>query len=201
MRIVCLGREVFNGTNPSLLKEILVHVNETLISNELVYSHITVDGMDVYDEPLFFLTEGINLYTEVEIKAIDLNTLSIDTLVSIEEYSSRAIPALNKLADDFYQKPVEESWHKLGELLEGITWFEKSSVYLAKSSALEKYRTSLSHNLNFSNEISILDEAVERQDLVLIGDILKYEFSPRFESLKQEIIQILSKEVKKDAFN
>jgi len=201
MRIVCLGREVFNGTNPSLLKEILVHVNETLISNELVYSHITVDGMDVYEEPLFFLTEGINLYTEVEIKAIDLNTLSVDTLVSIEEYSSRAIPALNKLAEDFYQKPVEESWHKLGELLEGITWLERCSIYLAKSSALENYHTALSQSLNFSNEISILDEAVERQDLVLIGDILKYEFSPRFETLKQEIIQILSREVKKDAFN
>lgn len=201
MRIMLLDQEVYNGKDRSSLKEVFEKVYKMLEENGQIFSHITVDGVDIYDEPVDYLIERGEEVECIEIQTVTAEKFRVDILFSVQEYVDRAVLELENLSGEFYEGATDESWIKLGQLLEGIQWLEKAANFLSTSHSNVNCQSFISQSMYFGNEMKMLNDAVTQQDLILIGDVLKHELYPRFRSIQQEITLILKNEVQSDVIN
>lgn len=85
-------------------------------------------------------------------------------------------------------------------LLEGIAWIADSFVAIDNNSRLRDIVSSYEEWNNYAQDIyslqellGELEEIMESQDTVSIGDILSYEISPLFQSMKEKLEGLVSK--------
>ncbi|MED4780391.1 hypothetical protein [Brevibacillus choshinensis] len=202
MRIMLNNEIIFEGKDISKITDIFDSAYKMIIDKGQVYSHITVDGLDIYENPIESLTASEATVDSVEIKAISLEQFKVDILCSIQEYVSRSISELNRLSEEFYINPDDKAWNEVSQLLEGIQWIEKASMFLSANDTSAEYDHIL-EKCNVQAEMKLLETAVFQNDLVLVGDILKYEIYPRFTDIDHAVGQVLkpNNEVENDVVN
>ena len=122
-----------------------------------------------------------------------------ETMASAAGYLERARPEVENLSGEFYQGPTEETWGKLGQLLEGLQWLVEavSTVdhYLPGKQPASQW------GVEFMEKTKMLQEALDNSDHVLMGDLLQYEISPFFSTLEKEIKELLKTEGFTDDLN
>ncbi|GED67579.1 hypothetical protein BRE01_12810 [Brevibacillus reuszeri] len=202
MRIMLFNEILYDGPNISQITDIFNHAYTLIADKGLVYSHITIDGIEIYEDPLENLFTGRETVEIVEIKAISEEQFKENLLCSIEEYVTRAIPELERLSEKFYINPDTSAWNGISDLLEGIQWIENVAMFFANNGSSEK-NDHMMQKFNISSEVKLLEGAVFQNDLVLVGDILKYEILPRFTDIEHAVGKVLKpkKEVENNVVN
>ena len=202
MRIMLFNEILYDGPDVSQITDAFNHAYTLIADKGLIYSHITVDGIEIYEDPLENLFTGRETVEIVEIKAISEEQFKENLLFSIEKYVSRAIPELEQLSSKFYINPDNKAWNGISDLLEGILWIEKAAMFLATNDSSEK-KDQFLQKFNILSEVKLLEDAVFMNDQVLVGDILKYEILPRFTEIEYTVGQVLrlKKEVENNVVN
>lgn len=177
--------------------EILIQkINEDLEKNKLYFSHLIINGKEVYSDFDEQIMEQINTIEKIELVTKTIDEFINDLTVSLNEYSNRAIPSIKQLTEQFYQSPTEESWGMLQDLLEGLNWMY-STIKSMGNTELNEYKEKLLNVANhFEVELPNLLDAIESHDYILIGDIISYEILPQFESIgsiTEETFQVINK--------
>ena len=183
MKLVVSGEEFHFEFGESTVQVLIDKMFEEAEQHELVFSHVTIDGIDVYENIEEYVREHFESIEHIEMKFITVDELVGGILQSTNEYVERAIPELYALSEECYQSPGTTTWGKLQQLIEGIQWLEQTAVFLEKNRdnpLSSQIDTSL---FSFSNEVLIMGEAIEGQDFILLGDIIQYEIIPKFESI------------------
>jgi hypothetical protein len=117
-----------------------------------------------------------------------LPELLADTFISIQEYLERAIPEVNKLADEFSQEIGQSTWNNFSQLMEGLRFiFDMLEVIDAHQELCYNALQFGTIRANMVEAITVLQEATETQDRVSLSDILRYEIVPLLEKLNNEI--------------
>lgn len=192
--------------NPEIIEQIFNSINEYLNEEDLQFSHLIIDGKEINDNFDSYIVENIESIKEIEVVAVPIAEMVNETIMSTEQYAKNAIPIINKLAEEFYQKPNENTWLQLTDLFEGIQWIIQSltQINLIESSNdivsdYEIWNEYVQEVSKLNDIIPELENAILNKDNILIGDMLLYEIIPVFEIVVEKLGLLISEAVNKDA--
>lgn len=187
-----------------IIRQIFDNINEHLQEENLQFSHLIIDDEEIYDNFDSYIIRNIESIKKIEVVTVSIEEMVNESIMSAEQYAKNAIPIINKLAEEFYQRPNEKTWLQLTELFEGIQWIIQS---LTQINLIESSNDIVSdygiwneyvQEVSKLNIISELENAILNKDSILIGDMLLYEIIPVFEAMTEKLGLLISEAVNKD---
>lgn len=182
MKVYLINEEFFIENDEQGLQKLIDTINETLAEKDVFFSHMIIDGEEVYNEPIDYLAENLRNIKQIDVKVKTIEQFINDLFVSLNKYTYQAIPEIEKLVSDFYQKPSSASWNTLEQLFEGIQWIYQTIKNIDQVNKDHfKWDEYIKVTAIFEAELPNLMNAMESQDSVLIADIVQYEILPQFQ--------------------
>lgn len=118
-----------------------------------------------------------------------------EMFLSAHRYLNRALPEIKKLAEGFYQNPLDTTWQSFLQLLEGIQWlFDFMNHVVQNKDLFGNWVKFEEISTNLQEQLYQLEEAVQSQDMTLIGDTIFFEISGILETAESEILYTIDKE-------
>jgi len=176
--------------NDSGLEKLLQIIEQKAIASELIFSHLVIDGVEIYEDFADYLQANFQNLKEINLQFLPLQQFIQDILQSTGQYLDGVIATIDNLASAVYNQVDSETWQQIDLLLEGIQWlgetfrvmdslpnladmlkdYEQWNLYARDLQELEVVTASLSEPLQFA-------------DHVTVGDIMLYEIKPVMERL------------------
>lgn len=187
--------EVFELENKiKSVEEIFDYIKQALEETEYHFSYMIIDGEDIHDEFELYIEDNIKFIEEIKVMMLTTKDIVKDNLITISEYVERAVPILNKLADEFYREPNSDDWKQVAELSEGIGFIFHTLESIDSMENLNEIVVNYEVWNEYVGEVRSIDQileemtpAIENKDTVLIGDLLSYEIVPVFEKMKEKL--------------
>lgn len=187
MKLLIFNQEYTFENNEKGTNDLIEMVNETLNTENLFFSHLVIDGQEVYTEHADYILEHIEEVMKIKLEVSTVNEFVANLLVSLNEYTKRGIPEVEKVIGEFYQNPTEDSWETLKLLLEGIGWIYQTIKSIDSTKhTIAGWDEFLKSIATFDVELPNLLEAMENRDATLIADIIQYEILPQFRIINAE---------------
>lgn len=194
MKLYILEEEFDLDNNIESIEEIFDYIKQALEETDYNFSYMRIDGEDIYDEFEIFLEDNIKSIKKVETIMLTTKEIIINNLLTINEYVEGAVPIINSLANNFYEKPESGDWKQLTQLTEGIGFilhtFENINTMENLNEIIDNYKV---WN-NYSKQVKLLDETVkkltlatENKDNTLISKLLTNEIIPIFKKIKEKL--------------
>lgn len=179
------------------LEMLLRAIEEAVNSSGLILSHLLVDEVAVYDDYWDYLETNLENIQKVQVELQPLSELMREILQSTTLYLERSLPALEKLAESFYSGVNTDTWQDLSNFLEGLQWLVQSIETMDGVSGLADMVADYEQWNRYSKAVrelqpivTELDEPLQHEDYVSVGDVLLYEVVPRMQELLQNIPSI-----------
>lgn len=195
MNLIIMDQTYKFANEPESVPALLSTVEDILIKNNMILSHLVIDGLEVHEDYENYLLNNIDLLTNISVEARTLKEWLDEMIVSATEYLNRCIPALEELGTEFYQGPDQDSWLCFEQMLEGLEWLNQLFDQITRQESLAKKIDKLEQEFALQDVLLELEDAIRNKDTVLIADTIIYEILPRYNSLKQKLSAILSSEV------
>lgn len=201
-----LQQEVWEIENsPQNVPEILQSIEEALVKGNWQLSHLIIEGETVSNNFADYLSEHINSIREIEVVVLNLREVVQDTIVSTEQYLTRALPLITELAEAFYQKADNSAWSSLTDLIEGLQWLIKTMAQIDSlphlNNLLKKDHQAWNEYVQvatqLNNIVPELGAAIENKDSVLLADLLIYELTPIFSGMQEKLQSLVMTVVNK----
>lgn len=159
-----------------------------LLSKDYYFSHFIADGIEVHEGHEEYLNQNIKEIENIEIIAKTVKEFVNDILLSAESYINRATPELGTLSEEFFDNPNADSWSRFSQLIEGLQWLTDMLTLIGDSNGKP---LNWARYVEVSNDmkgiLKNLEEALQNEDHVLIGDLIQYEIIENFKALGEEI--------------
>lgn len=206
MKIHILYKVLEYENNKDILDDIFNEINNIISNENLVFSHLIIDGIDIYEDHYDYFMDNIKFIEEVKVVAKTVKEILEEIILSTIDYIERAMPEIEILADEFYKEPSKESWHKLTELIGGIKWIIDSFAIIDNTLELkdivdsyEEWNLYAKYIYELGELMGEFEEILENNDLVSIADILSYEIVPLFKGMQEKLEKLVLEEVDMDA--
>lgn len=206
MKIYIQNEEFFYTNEVGSARQVIDKINEILNSGGFIFSHITVDGVDVFNSHEEYLIKNISFIEEVKVELHTPRAFLLELLNSTHVYLSKLEPLIENLGNHFYQSSLEDAWGSLNDFLEGVQWILSSLEGINEMEVLKSYTEALDiwkdYNIQISNLKNILPDlmqAMENHDDILIGDILSYEVKEIVSNMNN-VLPLLIKKVEGDQY-
>lgn len=188
--------------DPEIIEQLFESVNELIQKDDLLFSHLIIDGEEIYDNFDRYIIENILNINIIDVVAISIVRMVNESIESTEQYAKNAIPIIHKLSEEFYQKPNENTWSQLTDLFEGIQWIIQSLTQISSIESLsdivsdfEAWSEYVQEVSKLNNIVVELENAILNNDNILIGDMLMYEIIPVFEAMVEKLSFLTSEAV------
>lgn len=176
----------------TVFNTIIEKVNELIKDENTVFSHLVVDGVDVYENHEVYINERVKEIMTVEIITQKINEMIWETAQSVRDYLRRAIPALEELVDESYEEFSQETWEGVSQLIEGLQWILQFKEFTQEAARQPKNWDEFVESFSVCEEqFTPLLDAIEAQDTILISDILAYEITPAYEEILASVETML----------
>ncbi len=179
------------------LEMLLRAIEEAENSSGLILSHLLVDEVAIYDDYWDYLETNLENIRKVQAELKPISELMREILQSTTLYLERSLPALEKLAESFYSEVNTDTWQDLSEFLEGLQWLVQSIEMMDEVSGLADIVADYEQWNRYSKAVrelqpivTELDEPLQHEDYVSVGDVLLYEVVPLMQELLQNIPSI-----------
>lgn len=205
MQLLLLDQTIYYPNEIGSIEECINKISQVLELSQFVFSHLEIDGVEVYEDFQDYLIARVTDILVIKVRVRTYKQLLNETVLSLEQYLIRMIPETLELANQFYQGPVQESWSKLEQVLEGLQWVLQAiyPIYTLRGNELP-YKNSLEYSVistNLSEKFHELEISLSRSDLVLTGDLLKYEIVEQLSQLNTIIQTTIENEVVRNDLN
>lgn len=202
MKIHILDKVLEYENHIDILDTMFDEVNNIVSGTSLIFSHLIIDGVIVYDDYYDYLLDNIRNIEEVIIIVKTAKKISEEVLLSTIDYLDRAIPEIEMLSNEFYKTPSKESWQKLMDLIEGIRWIMDTFVSIDSNGELKNIVNSYEEWNLYAKDVYSLqelmmdfEEILRNNDFISTGDILSYEIVPLFKEMKKKLEKLFLEEV------
>lgn len=163
------------------IRELNIIINN-LIQQGQVVKTITIDGIDVTGTFDAYIKENHGKIQNIGIESVSPDEMMASIYDETIDYLQKVYQTTESLSDLFYGEIDQEAWDLLSRLAEGLN----NSVQLLQMIA-EHHKKQVS-DIVFSEKVTLfidsveahvaeINEAIEANDTVAIGDILKYELA------------------------
>ncbi|SCG81912.1 hypothetical protein DW1_0292 [Proteiniborus sp. DW1] len=200
MKVYILDKVIEYNNDKSSIESMFQEIDNILDKSNRFFSHLLVDGLEVYGDYYDYFIDNIRNIKEVKVVASTLTELVQNIMISTVDYINRAIPEVDILSNEFYKTPSEQSWAKFSDLLEGIAWIMDSFNAIDTNGRLKELVSSYEEWNNYAKDIYSLhellrdlEEVMKNQDTVSMGDILSYEINPLLKNIKEKLEGLVSK--------
>lgn len=161
------------------------YIKQKLDQSDKKFSHMKLDGQEIYEDFEDKIIEQISTLEKVEVVFLTIKELINETYLTGESYLERALPEIKKTIDLFYQGGTEQSWVNLEQILFALQWIDQLVESIEKSEHQPaNWNDYLITITTIRKELAQLKSSIEAKDTILIADILNYEFLPVLEELK-----------------
>ncbi|MDD5286349.1 MAG: hypothetical protein PHD54_10850 [Desulfuromonadaceae bacterium] len=186
---VTISNIVFEAKN-SLpgLKKMFGQINEYMNDFQVYFSHLRVNGNDVTDAPFDYLVNNRQDIHEVEVVFLTAEQYMEQVLSITQTFLDNAVPTIKTIANQFYQKPDDETWKGFNVAMEGIRNIVELINQLIRDPLFSRRVdgiASLGNNLQKSLES--MAGALQSGDNTLIADLLHYEIVPFMEDMHKTL--------------
>lgn len=165
-------------------------INNSLSTGNLFFSHLVIDGQEIYEEYEEYILDNIDSIQEVHVKVKSIKEFVAELLVLLNTYTQRAMPEIELLVNEFYQAPTDQSWLTLKQLLDGIEWiYQTIKAIDITQHQIVGWDEFVKSAAIFEVELPNLLEAMENKDSILIADIIQYELLPQFQAIYDETLK------------
>ena len=202
MKIHILDKVLEYENHIDILDTMFDEVNNIVSGTSLIFSHLIIDGVIVYDDYYDYLLDNIRNIEEVIIIVKTAKKISEEVLLSTIDYLDRSIPEIEILSNEFYKTPSKESWQKLMDLIEGIRWIMDTFVSIDSNGELKNIVNSYEEWNLYAKDVYSLqelmmdfEEILRNNDFISTGDILSYEIVPLFKEMKKKLEKLFLEEV------
>lgn len=199
MQLYLLDQSIEYTNELTSIDECFEKINHLLSDSNYVLSHLEIDGVEVYEDHHDYLATHITSVNNIIVKVTTFKQILQEIVLDLDSYLDRVIPETKQLADDFYKSPDKSAWERLTQLLEGLQWIMQAiqPIYTLKDNNLP-FSNSLVYeaiSMELTEQFTELERALVNADLVLVGDLLKYEVMERLDKLKSELQTTIDNEV------
>ncbi|WP_077369568.1 hypothetical protein [Anaerosalibacter sp. Marseille-P3206] len=202
MKIYVLDKVLEYPNSEDEIKNIFNEIDEIISKSKYAFSHLEVDGYEVYEDFQNYFLDNIRNIEEVKVIAKTFKEFVIEILNTTAEYFENAIPEIEILSDEFYKTPTGESWNKLSDLIQGVKWIMDSFVIIDQSDEIKDIVKSYETWNLYAKDIYSLrelleefEEILENEDLVSTADILSYEIAPLFNEMLNKLNILVDRKV------
>ncbi|MEX2459811.1 MAG: hypothetical protein WD469_00690 [Paenibacillaceae bacterium] len=205
MKLILLNQTYQYPNELNSIETCLSHINQLLSESEFVLSHLEVDKVKVYEDHNDYITNRISDIKLIEVIVVTFRQLLDETIVELGKYLSRSIPEMKSLSEEFYNGPSKETWVKLNQLLEGLQWILQAiqPIYMIRDNK-QIYVNSMEYSIiaaELTEQFKDLESALSHSDIVLTGDLLKYEIVQLLVKLADTIQNTIDNEVVRNDLN
>ena len=202
MKIKILDRVLEYENKEEVYNALVEEINSTLKNSNLIFSHLIIDGKEVYEDFSNYFFDNVENIKEITVVAKTVKEMSNDIMLSTIDYLDRAIPEIDKLSNEFYKTPSQESWNKLIDLIDGIRWIIDAFATIDSNVDLKNIVKSYEEWNLYAKDVYSLkellldfEEILENSDYVSTADILSYEVVPLFKDMKEKLEKLVLVEV------
>jgi hypothetical protein len=204
LKVYMQNQELEINNEQSDVDSLFNQINATLEKSGLYLSHMSIDGIEVYDDYYEYILDKLDEVKIIHIEMITLRTWIDNMMVSMKDYVDRIVPETSILSDQFYQNRTT-AWEDFVKLMEGLQWITSTLNVIDSLSKEQSYYANWNDFLqlftSIQQELKDLEDAVHNKDTVLIGDILEYEVKPLLENLQKSINNTIGNGVKRHDLN
>ncbi len=194
--------EITLPRNHTAYNMVVEKVNDIISRENMIFSHLTIDDIDIYENHENYILDRMNEIMKIEIVAKSVNEMIWETMESVNNYLERAIPELEKLSMDSFEGFKKGTWQGIKQLADGIQWMLQFGEFVRRSKKHPYNWDEIKRVFKECERLSPeLLEAVETNDQVLITDLISYEIVPTFEGLKMQIEKSLENKEHPDNVN
>jgi hypothetical protein len=176
-------------------------MNNTLKDSEQLFSHLVVDGKEIYEDHYDYISDHILGISIIQVIVLTKKQMFDNILLSTDEYLTRSIPFVRRLADVFYQQPTQDSWLDFEQLMEGLQWLSQMVQSINQLSKTTLEFSHIHYSFEVEEVISNLADALQNGDTLLIGDHLKYELLALMDNLAGAVTITIDSEVMRHDLN
>ena len=170
-------------------EEIIEQIDEW-IQDEFYFSHLVIDGVEVYEDLQSYLFEDD--VQVVEVMARTKQQLLDEVIISAVEYCQRASSMLPVLVRSFSRMPYEADWVQFAQMMEGIEWLHHMIQLVDEA----KERKQTNELIIIGAHLDVLTKkflkAFENDDYLIISRHIQKELIPVYETLELEISRMLA---------
>ncbi|RCW74722.1 hypothetical protein [Saliterribacillus persicus] len=186
-KVVSIDREI----SPN---ELINEINN-LIGDELIFSHVVINGQEIYSNLEEFLANNIKETEKIEVIARTRKEFVHESLLSAKNYLAQTNSLIDDIVSQFYSNPSSKEWGQFGHLVDGLQWLTQ---LITNMDGIEErprnWGEYVEIHQKIQNVVMELGEAVEQKDNTLIGDIINYEMKPTYEELNTIISNTINNE-------
>lgn len=188
MEIVMLDQKFACKNEIAAVEQVFQQLSQWMEETGQQLVCLDIDGVEVSDGYEQYIVDHLADIQQIVVKVKTVRQLLADSLVLVRDYLERAIPAIDKLVDEFYHDVTPDTWKRFAQLLEGMDFIlnRLEAVNQHAEWYFNARQFSLSKD-NLSAKITMLQEAMVSQDRVWLSDLLLYEIVPVFKSLMMAI--------------
>lgn len=164
-------------------------ITKSLYAQERVISYVQINSEKVIENVEQTIINQYHHIHKLEIFTIDEQQLLLESLNELKDYNAKVLASTERIAETFYKGALDEKdWERFSTLIQGIQWIYQ--MLQGAKFMMNKYRMT-SHSEQSIERISKeleshlqqLEEALNAQEYVTVGDILLYELKATFEQL------------------
>ncbi len=187
--------------NKNEIDNILYEIDNKISKSSNIFSHMIVDGSEVYESYYDYFLDNINVIEKVEVISCEYKKLVDNILVSTINYIGRIPTEIEHLANKFYREPGVEDWNSLSDLLDGISWIMNTFSSIDQDKRLNEVVTNYENWNLYAKEVFslqelliVFEEALSSNNNVSIADILSYEIVPIFNRMQERLLGLTTLE-------
>lgn len=161
-------------------------LTRSLFEKNEVIQYIEIDNQRVIQDFEQNIVQHFYKMRELRVSTISEQQLLLETIDEAVRYLSKMQGEIDHISTMFYGEMKGEGWQKFSQFTEGLEWIFmtlQSTVYLIEKNQIEglaKREELLKVRESYESNIKELEEALNNQDFVTVGDLIEYEFKPLF---------------------
>lgn len=139
--------------------------------DRLIYC-VNIDGQAMYAGYEDYIYNHFKDIHKIDIETKSKQESYEETVLVIKEYLDKLMPACHVLADYFYTELNEERWGQFSQFIEGLNWLIHAFEFM------QVLNPEVDLNLvivKFKEIITEMNDGLESNDMVLVGDLIQYE--------------------------
>ncbi|WP_261303479.1 hypothetical protein [Paenibacillus andongensis] len=159
-----------------------------LAEDKYFLSHILLNDNEIYSDFRMKIEDEIKQIESLQIILLTPVERKIETINTLFDYLTSALPSLHVLVERLYQGDEEKVSSSLSEFSEGAQWVISALHYLQESEA------SSSNNLFFRETLSKLQaqfiqmfSSLQEKDFIGLADLITYEQIPLLQLLNDYV--------------
>lgn len=154
-----------------------------------VVSQILIDGEQCGHNIETYIEQNFERIQRIQVDTAMVSQVFEQTLLEIKDYVPKLVLATDSISELFYVEMNEQGWSIFTQMVEGMNWLyqalELTASSMEKDQKYSELRMAFTAAIRrLSVQFAAINEALDQQDYVTVGDIVKYELSDIFQELQ-----------------